>query len=661
MQLHNKNLRVSFADSFPILTKYEFLLLNQSYFAQDESFSLIVNNIPEPWDRFEIITKKETNSVTYTCINKKQSYCFIIDFQLKSSELHFRLSVDDPQSIVNHISFTNYPLFLTSNPNAKLTRQFWLRKPFWSKYGRWMFKYATFNTKLWWTTPDLRHPRFMVHGCITIPNQVCCAVYSNFRVKPIFIRVKRRGLRKFAEIGAYQYSPVIRGMNQPPLEIKIAFLRDFNEDGKIDESDYYFWLNKQLSRNFRNLHKERIWYKIFCASPEVGISTSFDQAHEIIKSIFNVTDGFPQTVYLVGWQMNPKNNKIGHDTNYPTLNHLNLKLGTKEDFWIFFEDMKKYNTIMSCHINIDDAYKSSTDWDESIMCTEKDGSPFRWEKYNNEQSYHISHTKDVESGKIFQRLDEFFQSLPIEKMIHIDAMRNSNLNWQEGDFITAIDELYAGLIPIFRYFKQKGIEVSMEGLDFHPTEYAGIVSGIWHKKKDRNQVYFGNLVGGGFDKLSDYTTGFAWSIYQDIYWERFQDWDQILDEILTGSLLSRFLLQYEMKSLQLLPLKRGYDIYFSEDMHAKYKAKQLEISKEDYYIVKNGVYMIPFPEKIYLYSKEYQNLEILLPKEWRTESIQVFQLSKQGKKQISDYSYEMGVLSINLQSRSPLLIKRSKE
>ena len=63
------------------------------------------------------------------------------------------------------------------------------------------------ETKLLLAFQDFVHPRFMVHGCVVIPNEVCCAIYSNFRVKPIFIRVKRHGLKKSVEIGAYQYSP----------------------------------------------------------------------------------------------------------------------------------------------------------------------------------------------------------------------------------------------------------------------------------------------------------------------------------------------------------------------------------------------------------------------------------------------------------------------
>jgi len=490
---------------------------------------------------------------------------------------------------------------------------------------------------------------------------VCCAVYSNFRVKPIFIRVKRRRLKKQIEMGAYQYSPLIRGIKQPPLELKIAFLPDFNEDGKIDDSDYYYWLNKQHPHNFQNLHKERMWFKIFCSNPRVGIATSLSQVREIIKAFYNVTDGFPLTAFIVGWQMNPKTGIKGHDTDYPRLKHLNDDLGTKEDFWKLFEDMKEYNTIMSVHMNIDDAYPSSTGWDESIMCTEKDGSPFRWEAYNNEQCYHVSHTKDVESGKIFQRLDEFFESLPVEKMVHIDAMRNSNLNWEKGDFITAIDELYAGLIPIFKYFEERGIEISMEGLDFHPTEYTGLVSGVWHKKKDRNQAYFGNLVGGGFGELSDYNTGFAWNIHKDITWERFLDWDQLLDEIFAGSLLSRFLLCHDLKSLHELPLNRGYEMEFSEDMYARYRGKLLEISKGDYYIVKNGVFMIPFPEKIYLYSRENRIMKILLPKEWRDSALLLYQLSKDEKTEFTEFSLQDGMLELNLQSRSPLMVKRRSD
>ena len=401
-----------------------------------------------------------------------------------------------------------------------------------------------------------------------------------------------------------------------------------------------------------------MWYKIFCSNPKVGVATTFDQVREIIKSIYNLTDGFPQTAFIVGWQMNPKTGKKGHDIDYPRLKHLNSDLGTKEAYWKLFEDMKKYNCIVSCHINIDDAYKSSTGWDKSIMCKEKDGSLFRWEEYNSEQAYHVNHTKDVESGKIFERLDEFFESLPVEQMIHIDAMRNSNLNWEEGDFITAIDELYAGLIPIFEYLQKKGIEVSMEGFDFHPTEYAGLVTGTWHNKIDRNQSYFGNLVGGGFHKLTDYTTGLAWNIHQDISWERFQDWDRIRDEIFT-SILSRFLLQHEMISVKFLPFHIGYDILFSEDLQSHgLDSINWKFPKKATQSVKNDTYMIPFSDKIYLYSKKSGQQTIKLPPEWIIFDFEVYKLSKLEKVKIEEFYFESGVIQVNFDARCPLLLKK---
>ena len=51
------------------------------------------------------------------------------------------------------------------------------------------------------------------------------------------------------------------------------------------------------------------------------VSTTYDQAAEIIRAINNVSDDLPQLVYLVGWQFQ------GHDDKYPSLNVVNPRPG----------------------------------------------------------------------------------------------------------------------------------------------------------------------------------------------------------------------------------------------------------------------------------------------------------------------------------------------
>lgn len=84
-----------------------------------------------------------------------------------------------------------------------------------------------------------------------------------------------------------------------------------------------------------------------------------EQAVEIIKGMDNITLGMPKVVYLVGWQYN------GHDSKYPAFFDGNYALKRPQDRtaleslrWVMSEG-KKYNTAVSVHINMIDAYEDS--------------------------------------------------------------------------------------------------------------------------------------------------------------------------------------------------------------------------------------------------------------------------------------------------------------
>ena len=65
-----------------------------------------------------------------------------------------------------------------------------------------------------------------------------------------------------------------------------------------------------------------LWMKMFLAKPDFPNNKSevlinFEQAHEIIKGIDNITQGIQKIIYLVGWQ------GLGHDDCYPEMDVIN--------------------------------------------------------------------------------------------------------------------------------------------------------------------------------------------------------------------------------------------------------------------------------------------------------------------------------------------------
>ena len=113
-----------------------------------------------------------------------------------------------------------------------------------------------------------------------------------------------------------------------------------------------------------------------------------------------------------------------------------------------------------------------------------------------------------------------------------------------------------------------------------------------------------------------------------------------------------------MKNLKFLPLHIGYDIQFSDGLETRVRFNKLEIIKDNYHIVKNDVYMIPFDEKIYLYSKNTGQQIIKLPPGWNSLDFDVFRLSKSDKVKISEFSFDEGVIQVNFEARCPILLEK---
>lgn len=110
--------------------------------------------------------------------------------------------------------------------------------------------------------------------------------------------------------------------------------------------------------------------KLGMAHPEKKIPNkshillSFDEALEYIKKIDNITQGITKIYYLVGWQY------LGHDDKYPDFFEVNEELKRPNDktaydsFKWFCNEAKKYHSVISVHINFNDAYDNAPSFNE---------------------------------------------------------------------------------------------------------------------------------------------------------------------------------------------------------------------------------------------------------------------------------------------------------
>lgn len=269
--------------------------------------------------------------------------------------------------------------------------------------------------------------------------------------------------------------------------------------------------------------------KLKMADPDrKGGSTIYcnaEKALEIIKGVDKITLGIKKIIYLVGWQY------LGHDDKYPAFFDVNDGIKRPNDktaydslIWLMNE-AKKYNTVVSVHINFTDAYADSPLFDEYVkanaLIRTASGKPAKIEKYNGKVCYKISYKEEWESGLFKKRVDKFLSLFPIEAAgtVHVD---NFQCYVNRAPFVSAEEMQYYRNLMI-DYLREKGIDITSEFTyregkgsvllygritrDFTPTRYPiallNRIPAVWWADKMTIEEYFAyypHIWGGGLPK-----------------------------------------------------------------------------------------------------------------------------------------------------------------
>ena len=217
----------------------------------------------------------------------------------------------------------------------------------------------------------------------------------------------------------------------------------------------------------------------------------FEEALEMFKTINEITGGLKQIAYFFGWQYD----------RYPTWGPVQPGLKREEDpdarasfIWLA-EQARKYNTYVSVHINMSDAYKVSPLWAEyekkNLIERDENGSLQQGRIWGGERSYYINKEKEWESGLAQRRIDKLLEYLPFLKesaTVHIDAFgMTSNDSLQLQNVFNILD-----------YWKSKGIDVTTEYFDFN---LIGRIPYAYHLNlhEDNRLKYPPSVITGGGD------------------------------------------------------------------------------------------------------------------------------------------------------------------
>lgn len=247
----------------------------------------------------------------------------------------------------------------------------------------------------------------------------------------------------------------------------------------ISAAPYDWQKTLQPERPWLHHYEKSVTYKIYMADVNEThdgtiVHISYARAAEMIRTVDLLTPGVPKIAYLVGWQYD------GHDSKYPAWHACNEALKrpcdacARDSYLWLFEEAKKYNTTLSVHVNMFDAYEESPLWDtyvrEELIARNADGSLLKVGVWNNHQAYAISYPREWQSGYARKRIDELCALLPIREAgtVHIDAL---HVKADPGHGFTLEDGRGARR-QILRYWRDLGVDVTSEFLYYDTPDWA---------------------------------------------------------------------------------------------------------------------------------------------------------------------------------------------
>lgn len=322
--------------------------------------------------------------------------------------------------------------------------------------------------------------------------------------------------------GAARINANLRCGNVLPVTLRFGIFGDLSGDGTVDQEDTVVWLRAQYPLA-DSIYRHGLIVKLDSDSTsyvqgEGNKRISFNDTLRLVKQLSTWADNQTIVIHLVGWQGS------GHDTLYPSLDMVNPNVGTASDLYKLAEASRHYNTIISYHINTDEAYANYTatscsalnvcnysrhpvphtldgqpnpDFKASIISKQPNGSEWIWQAPTLSDplqggAFHISKTKDAATGERWKRLEAFLQSVPVSTTVHSDAYRDINDSWEsdERGFIAEDEEGVCGLQGDARWYAAHNLSFGVEGgngalVAVGPVPgFSGIVSYYWHGGSD---------------------------------------------------------------------------------------------------------------------------------------------------------------------------------
>lgn len=437
--------------------------------------------------------------------------------------------------------------------------------------------------------------------------------------------------------GVYYYR--IAGQVQPFLSTKIGIFSDSNNDSVVNWQDAAVWYRSNISKpqHIDNVSNSII-SSIVIGGQSNDTAQTFQGALDIIKNIYNLTNGRKHIAFLVGYQ------GIGHDTEFPTFTNVMEKAGGKDKLIWLINEAKKYNCTVTLHINNDDSYYSAgSGYDPEIWARSADVSPrLGWFWYDPD-CYLISHTKDYLKGSSLSRLNELMNTLPdLDEFLYTDVYQ-PNRSFEVGYDYT--EEAWA-MRNIASQFNEKGFAFASETELPYLDDYQAYVmaqNGEGHDSKIAKFIKF---------NLLEHDKGGYWygPAYQWPELLRYTDhsnlsWDSgSVDKNLETFLETQYLYTLPVKFtknhnlLSIVEDNRYETAKFADNITAEYDKFTGEYKLrqgEDFYVAKDWSVFMPREDNdsdILFYSKKGTINTWKLPASWTSlNNVKLYKLTKNSR------------------------------
>ncbi len=439
--------------------------------------------------------------------------------------------------------------------------------------------------------------------------------------------------------------------------------------------------NCYAQSNFQHDYSQTLVMKIGISVPDqkggTRIINTFEDALEIIKKVDKLSLGVAKIIYLVGWQYN------GHDDKYPAFFEVNKALKRKEDqsakesLMELMREAKKYNTTVSLHINMTDAYDDSPLWDSYVkndLLAKKAGGKLKViGNYNGKKAYQIVYKNEWEAGYTQMRIDRLLKLLPPLKdagTIHVDAWiaRGS-----KGHHISKKEEQEYQK-KAAAYWQKKGIDLTSEWV----MDYMiGTVPFAWHFNKIEQQGYLKNpanvYTGSGLNpdlKRTDFALGFLFgkSMYGETVFpslhnnQRVDEWEKLFAKDFYLNCLQYFYLN-KLKRIKVEGKGKNRTAYFSENI--KVSLADSTIFQCDYLLRKDDFVIFPVvwrKEKILAtYSLQGNTKDLVLPDSWSNEKeVSLYQITAKGRIFLKNIKVHDRKITYDIQAGTPYLLTIKK-